>query len=181
MTLQLKELLPHQLTFDIWEEHANDVLSQFNFASHDEIDLFEICTRYGIKIKSIDKSNYAIKSFAIPKKKGRTGTIYIYPGLNAIEERILLAEEFCHCYLHNMNQLQCNKQSRNKTESQAKKMSAYLLIPSSFLENIDVPDDENVWNIEIANHFMVSEEFANYRLKLIRQRTRFPHQYVAYA
>lgn len=80
-----------------------------------------------------------------------------------------------------MNQLQCNKQSRNKTEAQAKKMSAYLLIPSSFLESIDLSDDENVWNTEIANHFMVSEEFANYRLKLIRQRTQFPHQYVAYA
>ena len=40
---------------DYWEERANKVLSNFNFIYADEIDMYEICWRYGIRIMPLDE------------------------------------------------------------------------------------------------------------------------------
>ena len=104
--MHLSDLHPNS---DLWESHANTVLSHFKYNHPDEIDIFDICWRYGVSIEPLD-SNYIqdidydsishLKAFSIPKSKGRRGTIYIQPELDAIEKKLLLAEEFCHVYSH---------------------------------------------------------------------------------
>ncbi|WP_445487317.1 ImmA/IrrE family metallo-endopeptidase [Niallia sp. 03133] len=165
---------------DDWEQRANKVLSHFHYQYADEIDLYHICWRYGIIIKPLDQNyfthteDYAsikhLKSYSIPDKIGRRGTIYIVPGLDAIEKRMLLAEEFCHVYAHQSSQFMTDKLMLNKLECQAKRMAAYLLMPHRFLKEIYVAAiNEPVLVSDIADHFLVSEEFAHYRLELIYQ------------
>lgn len=163
---------------DYWEQRANKALSHFNYQHADEIDLYDICWRYGIVIKPLDQSYFAsiegftsikhLKSYSIPKQNGRRGTIYIVPELNPIEKRILLAEEFCHIYSHYSSQLMMDKLALDKQESQARRMAAYLLMPHRFLKDIyEAAGNEPILISDIADHFLVSEEFAYYRLELI--------------
>lgn len=165
---------------DEWEKRANKVLSHFNYDQADEIDLYNICWRYGIVIKPLGKEFFIenqefteiknLKSFSIPSKNSRRGTIYIVPDLNPIEKRMLLAEEFCHIYSHYSSQLFMDKLSISKQESQAKRMAAYLLIPHEFLKEIYLAAlNEPIMISDIADYFLVSEEFAHYRLELIHK------------
>ena len=174
----LGQLLPIE-TNDWWEDRANHVLSHFPFKNADEIDMYEICRKFGINIKPLDKHYFddddwndlyhgGLKGFSIPKPKGRRGTIYLRPGLDHIEKRIILAEEFCHCYSHHISQVAVDGALIAKTEAQAKRMAAYLLMPAKFIENIyDAAAEEPVFISDIADHFLVTEEFARYRLELI--------------
>jgi len=163
---------------DTWEERANKVLLNFNYQYADEIDIYDICWRYGIIIKPLDHKYFAeneeytaikhLKSYSIPKKNGRRGTIYIVPNLDPIEKRILLAEEFSHIYSHYSSQLLTDKLSLDKQESQARRMAAYLLMPHRFLKDIySAALNEPILISDIADHFLVTEEFAHYRLELI--------------
>lgn len=44
-------------------------------------------------------------------------------------------------------------------------MSAYLLMPQRFIDKVyDFAEDEAVTNSDIADYFMVTEDFAHYRL-----------------
>ncbi len=163
---------------DVWEQRASKVLSHFKYQNADEIDLYNICWRYGITIKPLDQ-NYLtdiqeytsinhLKSFSIPSNKGRQGTIYILPELDPIEKRMLLAEEFCHIYSHFSSQLISDRISLKKQENQAKRMAAYLLIPHRFLRDIyEAALYEPILISDIADYFLVTEEFAHYRLELI--------------
>ncbi|MGG3890085.1 ImmA/IrrE family metallo-endopeptidase [Metabacillus fastidiosus] len=176
--MKLIELL-HIENKDIWEEQANKVLSYFPFNYPDEIDIREICKKFGIKVKPLDINYFDdedlyesielnIKAFSVPKANGRRGTIYIDPDLGAIEKKILLAEEFCHCYAHHISQITADKHIIGKTEAQAKRMSAYLLMPTKFMENIYfTAAEEPVMISDIADYFAVTEEFAHFRLQLI--------------
>lgn len=163
---------------DDWEERANKVLSHFNYHNADEIDIYDICWKYGIVIKPLHQNYFSsfeeylpikhLKAYSVPKQKGRRGTIYIVPDLDPIEKRILLAEEFCHIYSHYSSQLMTNNLSIDKLESQAKRMAAYLLMPHRFLQAIySISITEPLLISDIANHFLVTEEFAHYRLELI--------------
>ncbi|MCE4048048.1 ImmA/IrrE family metallo-endopeptidase [Bacillus sp. Au-Bac7] len=163
---------------DDWEQRANKVLSHFNYQNADEIDLYNICWRYGIVIKPLDQNYFTdteeytsinnLKSYSIPSNKARRGTIYIVPNLDPIEKRILLAEEFCHIYSHYSSQLSIDKLTLNKQESQAKRMAAYLLMPHRFLKEIyTAAMSEPILISDISDHFLVTEEFAHYRLELI--------------
>lgn len=50
-------------------------------------------------------------------------------------------------------------------------MSAYLLMPSRFIKTVyDAAYDEAVLISDIADYFLVSEEFAQYQLELIFNR-----------
>ncbi len=40
---------------DYWEERANKVLSHFHYTYPDEIDMYDICWRYGTRILPLDK------------------------------------------------------------------------------------------------------------------------------
>ncbi|XQY90684.1 ImmA/IrrE family metallo-endopeptidase [Metabacillus sp. HB246100] len=176
--MQLSQLIPIE-TKDLWEKRANKVLSHFTFNNPDEIDMYEICRRYGINIKPLDKHYFDddmwndlcyadLKAFSVPKSKGRRGTIYLRPGLDHIEKKLILAEEFCHCYSHHISQVTADKVMIYKTEAQAKRMSAYLLMPARFIENIyTAATEEAVFISDIADYFVVTEEFARYRLELI--------------
>lgn len=166
---------------DEWELRANKVLSHFKYTHPNEIDIQAICWRYGICIKPLDhlfldhvvdeKSIYYLKALSFPKEKGRRGTIYLKPGMDAIEKKLLLAEEFCHLYSHYHSQMDISEYELAKTENQAKRMAAYLLMPKRFLEGAyNAAIDEHVLVSEIADFFMVTEEFAHYRMKLAYNR-----------
>ncbi|MGG3924939.1 ImmA/IrrE family metallo-endopeptidase [Metabacillus fastidiosus] len=176
--MQLSKLLRTK-TKDIWEQRAEKVLSHFSFNYPDEIDIREICRKFGVKIKPLDIDYFDdkdlcelidlnTKAFSVPKTKGRQGTIYIDPDLEAVEKKILLAEEFCHCYAHHISQITDDRIIIGKTEAQAKRMSAYLLMPARFLEDIYfIATEEPVMISDIADYFTVTDEFAHYRLQLI--------------
>lgn len=175
--MQLTNYITHT---DEWEKRANKVLSHFNYQQPDEIDMFDICWKYGVVIKPLEVDfldrniNYEtikhLKAFSVPKGKGRRGTIYLRPELEAIEKKLLLAEEFCHCYSHFSPQLNMDKLSINKIENQAKRMAAYLLMPAKFIKQVYAAAiSEPVLVSDIADYFVVSEEFAHHRLKLTFQ------------
>ena len=172
--MHLRTLEPNE---DIWEERANKVLSHFSYNEPDEIDLYDICWRYGINIKPLDP-NYIheteyfeginnLKAFSISEGKGRRGTIFLKPGLETVEKKLLLTEEFCHLYSHHISQLRANSIVLAKTENQAKRMAAYLLMPKKFLVNVfNSALDQPVLISDIADYFVVTEVFAQYRLEL---------------
>lgn len=171
------QLVTYKTQSDEWEYRANTVLSHFNWQFPDEIDLYEICWRYGVRIKPFapefieDDITYEsikhLKAFSIPKKQGRRGTIYLSSGLDAIEKKLLVAEEFCHCYAHYSSQLSMDKHAIAKQENQARRMAAYLLMPAKFLKQVYAAAvSEPVLISDIADHFLVTEEFARYRLEL---------------
>lgn len=162
---------------DYWEERANKVLSHFNYSYPDEIDIYDICWRYGVQIKPLDapfmdnaeyKSIKHLKAFTDPRQEEEP---YIKPGLAVIEKKLLLAEEFCHLYGHYQSQLSVSPYKAAKIENQAKRMAAYLLMPEYFLKTVfNAALDEAVLISDIADYFVVTEDFAQYRLKLIYNR-----------
>lgn len=176
--MHLRELEP---TSDSWESRANKVLSHFSYNEPDEIDLYDICWRYGIRVKPLDP-NYVpeteyfegiknLKACSIPKDKGRRGTIYLHPELETVQKKLILTEEFCHLYSHHISQLSTNSIVLAKTENQAKRMAAYLLMPKKFLVNVfNSALDQPVLISDIADYFVVTEEFAQYRLELVYKR-----------
>lgn len=86
---------------DYWEERANRVLSHFHYEHPDEIDMYDICWRYGVKIKPLDAPfidsihNYEsikhLKAFSRPLSRKRRGIIYLKPGLDYIEKKVALS------------------------------------------------------------------------------------------
>ncbi|MFC0188198.1 ImmA/IrrE family metallo-endopeptidase [Fictibacillus aquaticus] len=169
--MQLSQLIINTHS-DYWEERAEKVLSHFSFSFADEIDMAMICKRYGIKLLPLDVHFYegdvedGLKAFSLPSS-GRRGIIYIQPGLDPVEKKLILAEEFCHIYAHHTNQLTMDKSYIGKLEAQAKRMAAYLLMPGNFLNEVYlVAEDQAVCISDIADHFLVTEEFAQYRLQL---------------
>lgn len=172
-----QQLLLHSSS-DYWEERANTILSKFNYKHPDEIDIEDICWKYGVRILPLDKPFVEhheidfqtikhLKAFSIPQNKGRRGVIFLQPEIDHIEKKVVLAEEFCHIYAHHISQLQADKYYLAKTENQAKRMAAYLLMPWKFLKNVlSVATDQAVLITDIADYFLVPEEFAQYRLTL---------------
>lgn len=166
---------------DYWEERAEKVLSHFHYDYPDEINMFDICWKYGIKILPLDHSfldDYVelesitnLQAFSIPKETGRRGAIFIREGLNDVEKKLLIAEEFCHLHTHHSLQLNMDKCILAKNEYQAKRMAAYLLMPQQFINKVyDAAYDEAVIISDIADYFLVTDEFAHYRMELIFNR-----------
>lgn len=161
-------------TPDFWEDRAEKVLSHFPYQYPDEIDMYEICAKYGIKIMPLEPVFFdgeiydEMKSFARPLNKGRRGIIYLKPGLDAVDKKIIMAEEFCHIYAHHVNQLGISPTYVAKLESQVKRMSAYLLMPTAMLQDIyTAAAEQPILVSDIADYFVVTEELAHYRLELI--------------
>ncbi|MBM7633878.1 ImmA/IrrE family metallo-endopeptidase [Geomicrobium sediminis] len=154
-------------TIDNWEDRANQVLKLFKYTFPDEIDMGAICYKFGIKIKPMPFGDPSLSYSQITR--GRRGIIYIKSGMDPIEKKIVLAEEFAHIYSHTQHQLEVPEIDINKIEFQAKKMAAYLLMPSKLLGEVYVTAcqlTDAVLVTEIADHFLVTEEFAMYRLEL---------------
>ncbi|WP_367183442.1 ImmA/IrrE family metallo-endopeptidase [Sporosarcina sp.] len=53
----------------------------------------------------------------MPGKRGRRGTIFLKEGLDAIEKKLLIAEEFCHLYAHHQTQLSADQYAIDKCEN----------------------------------------------------------------
>lgn len=156
-----------QLHTDYWEERANKVLSHFHYSSPDEIDIGQICWRYGVRILPMDEP-CSVDAFSLHSQNARKGTIYIKEGLDPVRKKLLLAEEFCHIYTHQVSQLSSSNTAIHKQEAQAKRMAAYLLMPERFICDIyEAALDEAVLISHIADYFLVSEEFAHYRMELV--------------
>ncbi|EZH67939.1 hypothetical protein DH09_08465 [Bacillaceae bacterium JMAK1] len=161
----LREKLPK--IKDVWEDRANQVLKLFNFSFPDEIDMGAICYKFGIKIKPMPFGDPSLSYSQITR--GRRGIIYIKSGMDPIDKKIVLAEEFAHIYSHTQHQLEVTEIDINKIEFQAKKMAAYLLMPTKLLGEVYVTAcqlTDAVLVSEIADEFLVSDEFACYRLQL---------------
>ncbi|WP_252503232.1 ImmA/IrrE family metallo-endopeptidase [Sporosarcina sp. Marseille-Q4943] len=165
-----------QIHTDYWEERADKVLSHFHYEFPDEINIFDICRRYGIRVLPMDTpfingevaSIESVKAFSVPKDRARRGTIFVKEGLDDVEKKLLVTEEFCHLYAHHTPQLSVDQYVLAKNEHQAKRMSAYLLMPQHFINKVyDAAIDEAVLISDIADYFLVTEEFAQYRLELI--------------
>ncbi|BAQ11490.1 hypothetical protein OXB_3020 [Bacillus sp. OxB-1] len=177
--IQIIQLQPRQQHTDYWEERAEKVLSNFNLKYPDEIDIAHICWLYGIKILPLDvpfleycdvelENLEGVKAYSVPKEDDRQGTIFLKENLPHVERKLLIAEEFCHLYAHYSPQLNVDEYILAKNEHQAKRMSAYLLMPQRFLGQVyDEAIDEAVLISDIADYFMVTDEFARYRLELI--------------
>ena len=176
--MQLRQL---QTSTDYWEERAEKVLSHFRYTFPDEIHMPDICWRYGMIIKPLDapfvgqfvdyETISHLKSYSVPGSKAKRGTIYLKENLGHVEKKLLLAEEFCHLYAHSSSQLSIDIHSLAKLENQAKRMAAYLLMPARFINAVyDAAYDEAVMISDIADYFLVTEEFAQYRMELIFNR-----------
>ncbi|ARK23260.1 hypothetical protein SporoP37_00190 [Sporosarcina sp. P37] len=166
---------------DYWEERAEKVLSHFHYTYPDEIDLYDICWRYGMRVLPLDAPFMEeltgsdpiprLKAFSLPEERGRRGTIFLKEGLDAIEKKLLLAEEFCHLYAHYQQQLSADQYTIGKCENQAKRMAAYLLMPGQFIEDVYADAYEAPVVIsDIADYFLVTDELATYRMELEFQR-----------
>lgn len=152
---------------DIWETRAEKVLSHFNITAPDEINIGTICWRYGIKILPMDEPR-EVDAYSLPHRRARRGKIYIKEGLDPIRKKLLLAEEFCHVYLHQVSQLTSSAAAIHKQEAQAKRMAAHLLMPERFICDIyEAAIDEAVLISNISDYFLVTDEFAHYRMELI--------------
>lgn len=158
-------------TPDYYEETAERILENYKFNHPREIDFYELCKQYGMTITKVENG----LNCAIPANTDRKGII-ILNATNWILERQILAEEFSHLYLHQMSQFSSNEIVINKTEKQAFKLAANLLIPTKWLLDIEVYPDKNqkkVLAAEVAEEFDVEPEFALKRLILLSENYIF--------
>lgn len=164
-------------TPDYYEETAERILNNYKFDHPRNIDFYELCKQYGMKIT---KSKTDLNC-AIPANTGRKGIIVLNE-TDWISERQILAEEFSHLYLHQMSQFSSDEIVINKTENQAFKLAANLLIPTNWLLDIEVYPDKNektVLAAEVAEEFDVEPEFALRRLRLLSENYIFGKEPVA--
>lgn len=140
----------------------------------DQIDVDDICWKYSIDIMPFDPiycpDHYedGLKSFSTCNDLDRRGMIFLRSSLDRIERKEILAEEFCHVYIDTSNQLNCDSMQLIKSEKRAKRMAAYLLMPYFFLLDVmNLAYEQDLLVSEISDHFLVTEEFAHYRLELL--------------
>lgn len=157
---------------DFYEEEAKKILKHIQFKHPSEIDLFKLCDLYGMKINR-SKEPY---SHSWPIKDKRRGLIELGTYKNEIIERQILAEEFSHLYLHYSNELRMDGHSLNKTELQAFKLAANLLMPIDWLLKIEVYqhyNDRQILADELAKEYNVTIDFAVKRLNLLQRTCLF--------
>ncbi|KNF09326.1 putative Zn peptidase [Gottschalkia purinilytica] len=144
------------------EDKANLILIENNINYPWEINLEQIISKY--KNITLLYANQCSKTI-IRKNKS---IIVMDNRLPFKEHRQELAEEFCHVLLHCGNQAEYIKSILlDKQESQAKRMSAYLLCPMFMLKKLKFIDNTYLMIEELAEHFNVTYEFMEYRLALI--------------
>lgn len=163
--MYIREMVAPYKETDNLELKANQILSSFNFKYPDEIDIRSICFKNKVRIIPSDNEF----SFSVPfrTKKGGLGTIFLSTSENELIRKQILAHEFAHLTLHCSNQLNKKMYEVNKDENQANRMAAYLLMPMKFLSKIYLSMDQPVDISEIADYFLVTDEFAQYRLSLL--------------
>lgn len=88
------------LTTDYWEERANRVLSRFNYGRPCEIDIYDICFKYGIQLRPLDEEdNVKLEAYSIAHPKARTGVIYLKESLSEVKKSSSSLKNFA-IYMH---------------------------------------------------------------------------------
>ncbi len=159
---------------DPFEKMSKDILSNIEYNVPSEIDIYQLCRLYGMKV------NYSLIpediNYTIPHKKGRRGVINLCVRETEQEERESLTHEFSHLYIHQISQLSQSSLMIDKMESQAFKLASNILMPSKELLNIEVFPDLNTTYIiaeDIADYFNVTKEFAYKRLVYFNENYKF--------
>lgn len=168
--MKLKDYLYNGLS-DFYESTANNILKNVSFDHPREIDLYELCNFYGMKVvTSSDDVNFSVAS-----NVDRRGVILLSRTNNKLE-RQHLAEEFAHLFIHHKNQLTEAELSIKKLEVQAEKLASNILLPTEWLMNIEVFPFRNEMRIlasDIAEDFDVTPEYAFRRLKQLNSNYLF--------
>lgn len=159
--MELGDLLPAQ-NHNFLEERATEILKQNNIKTIEDIDIENIVLAqprtmiFYMHQRSKTIINKNMSLLIIDKR------------LDPLTRKIQLAEEFCHSILHAGNQCTyLGSWMLDKQETQAKRMSSYLLCPLFLLKNIPVPYDTYLYPTDLAEIFKVPVDFMEYRLHLI--------------
>ncbi|KNF08090.1 putative Zn peptidase [Gottschalkia purinilytica] len=159
--MTLEEVIPVKQT-NFLEDKANLILVRNSIIHPYQINLHKIIRNLGnIRVLCMDQDSRVIirQSSAI---------IIINNKLPPKEQNQELAEELSHIILHCGNQVKYKKDIiLDKQESQAKRMSAYLLCPMFMLKNVKIMENTYLMIEELAELFNVTYEFMEYRLSLI--------------
>ncbi|MFF5994239.1 ImmA/IrrE family metallo-endopeptidase [Lysinibacillus sp. KU-BSD001] len=175
-------LISHKI--DRFESYAKDILNKLNKKTFIGIDLYDLCHNFGILVKRELVPNGL--NCAIPSSKGRRGVINLCIGESEREERVNLAHEFAHLYIHQRSQLNQNSTEIYIQEIEAFKLASNILVPSKELLKFPVSPDLNTTYIiadEISEHFNVTPEFAYQRLLYFQKNYKFgreEEEYVMY-
>lgn len=161
--MKLANVLPSLQSYSMMEERANNVLKKFNYKYPDQIDIEQVCDYYKIKIKPSPEPDLTYSVCTGFRK----GFIFLPKKLDYVTFKQLVGEEFGHLYLHAVSQMQTTRCLLAQQERQAKNFSAYLYMPTKMLREVAISYDQPVDITNLAEEFLVSEEFAYYRLSLI--------------
>ncbi|MBW5468477.1 ImmA/IrrE family metallo-endopeptidase [Brevibacillus formosus] len=161
--MKLSDVLPSRLRLSMMEERANKVLKKFNYKYPYQIDIEQVCDYYKIKIKPSPEPDLTYSVCTGFRK----GFIFLPKTHDYVKFKELVGEEFGHLYLHTISQTQTTKCLLAQQERQAKNFSAYLYMPTKMLRDVIISYDQPVDITNLAEEFLVSEEFAYYRLSLI--------------
>ncbi|MGN7479009.1 ImmA/IrrE family metallo-endopeptidase [Solibacillus silvestris] len=159
---------------DRYESYVNEICNKLNIKSLLEIDLYDLCDKFGMKV-NLELVSDGLNT-AVSSGKGRRGIITLCIAENEQIERINLAHEFSHLYLHNHSQLNIDSVEINKNELEAFKLASNILIPSNELLKLSVDPELNTTYIiaeDVAKHFNVTLEFAYQRLLYFQDNYKF--------
>ena len=162
---------------DPFEKMSLDILKNFSFNFPYEIDMYDLCDAYGMRV--VPSLFPGDVNYAVSGKKGRRGVIHLCVVEESRIVRETLAHEFSHLYLHQMNQLLSSNVVTDKMEKQAFKLAANILMPTKDLLNIEVYPDSNTTAFvasNIAEYFGVTTEFAYKRLNYFNENYKLHKQ-----
>ncbi|WP_082023317.1 ImmA/IrrE family metallo-endopeptidase [Sporosarcina koreensis] len=118
------------------------------------------CTYFKV---AVTKNLTFYEAYSIFYHRGRWRTLFIKKEQNPVMQKLLLAEEFYHVYANQILQLTSSETVIHKQEAQAKRMAAYLLMPERFICDVyEAALNEAMLISEIADYFLVADEFAHY-------------------
>lgn len=167
---------------DRFEQYANEISGKLKIDSLVGIDLYELCDKFGMRVNR-EFFPTGMNS-AIPSFKGRRGLINLCIGESERVERVNLAHEFSHLYIHQVSQLEGNSIEIDIQESEVFKLASNILIPSNELLKFPVSPDLNTTYIiadEISEYFNVTPEFAYRRLVYFQNHYIFGREEPEYA
>lgn len=162
---------------DPFEKLSKDILSKIKYKFPSEIDIYHLCDLYGIKVdlRLIDDDEIGA-TYAISHGKGRRGAIHLCVCETEQQERITLAHEFSHIYIHHLNQLTQSSLVTDKMERQAFKLASNILMPAKDILEFEINPDLNTAFImadSFADHFNVTVDFAYERLVYFNENYKF--------
>lgn len=147
---------------------SNKLLSRLLPRTASDINLWALATRLGVEVQLYPVPSHLFGTDESP-------TILLDSRTSEDEQREELAHEICHYIAHAGNHLKSDDWRINVDESQAKRMSMYLLCPTQMLA--DVIDgmafqDDDEATAFIASEFNIPIALAKCRLSLFKSEQR---------